>query len=144
MPPSRGAPRRQSYSPAHLSQAAVAKNKGLHYDGDVAAALCLRMEELQAHRRPKFANARTVRNIFEKTQENCATRVAELKDTQAASLAGRRINRGMCKPRSRRQPLSGERRSFYGGRQLEAFKDQAPAPGSTLMLGDVPFQVSFE
>jgi hypothetical protein len=40
--------------------------------------------------------------------------------------------------------LNSTNHSFYDGRQLEAFKDQALAPGSTLMLGDVPFQVSFE
>jgi FHA domain len=40
--------------------------------------------------------------------------------------------------------LNSTNHSFYDGRQLEAFKDQVLAPGSTLMLGDVPFQVSFE
>jgi hypothetical protein len=40
--------------------------------------------------------------------------------------------------------LNSTNHSFYDGRQLEAFKDQALAPGSTLMLGDVAFQVSFE
>jgi predicted RNA-binding Zn-ribbon protein involved in translation (DUF1610 family) len=40
--------------------------------------------------------------------------------------------------------LNSTNHSFYDGRQLEAFKDQELAPGSTLMLGDVVFQVSFE
>jgi predicted RNA-binding Zn-ribbon protein involved in translation (DUF1610 family) len=40
--------------------------------------------------------------------------------------------------------LNSTNHSFYDGRQLEAFKDQALVPGATLMLGDVAFQVSFE
>jgi SpoVK/Ycf46/Vps4 family AAA+-type ATPase len=66
---------------------AMAKSKGVHYDDDVAAALRQRMETLQAHRSANFANARTVRQIFEKTQENCAARVADLKDAPAIRVA---------------------------------------------------------
>jgi len=66
---------------------AMAKSKGVHYDDDVAAALRGRMEVLLAHRSANFANARTVRQIFEKTQENCAARVAELKDAPAVRVA---------------------------------------------------------
>jgi AAA lid domain len=65
----------------------MAKSKGVHYDDDVAAALRQRMETLQAHRSANFANARTVRQIFEKTQENCAARVADLKDAPAIRVA---------------------------------------------------------
>jgi SpoVK/Ycf46/Vps4 family AAA+-type ATPase len=66
---------------------AMAKSKGVHYDDDVAAALRGRMQTLQAHRSANFANARTVRRVFEKTQENCAARVAELKDAPAIRIA---------------------------------------------------------
>jgi SpoVK/Ycf46/Vps4 family AAA+-type ATPase len=66
---------------------AMAKSKGVHYDDEVADALRGRMQMLQAHRSANFANARTVRRIFEKTQENCAARVAELKDAPAIRIA---------------------------------------------------------
>jgi len=66
---------------------AMAKNKGVHYDDDVAAALRQRMETLQAQRSANFANARSVRQIFEKTQENCAARVADLEGDPAIRIA---------------------------------------------------------
>jgi SpoVK/Ycf46/Vps4 family AAA+-type ATPase len=66
---------------------AMAKSKGVHYEDDFAAALRQRMELLQVQRSANFANARTVRQIFEKTQENCAARVADLKDAPEIRIA---------------------------------------------------------
>jgi SpoVK/Ycf46/Vps4 family AAA+-type ATPase len=70
----------------------LAREHGIERDEDFDAALRERLEEMHRQRGPDFANARTVRQLFDKTFEACAVRVHAMSaDAQTRKQALRRL-----------------------------------------------------
>jgi SpoVK/Ycf46/Vps4 family AAA+-type ATPase len=70
----------------------LARDHGIESDADFEAALRERLEDMHRQRGPEFANARAVRQLFEKTFEACAVRVHAMSaDAQSRKQALRRL-----------------------------------------------------
>jgi SpoVK/Ycf46/Vps4 family AAA+-type ATPase len=71
----------EDFTPPQLNEifTAFAQKKGIAYAPDFPDALERRLRDLYERRSPSFANARTVRQVFDKTRENQSSRVMALK-----------------------------------------------------------------
>jgi hypothetical protein len=62
----------------------MAKKRNIEYAPGFVEALGARLEEIYASRSASFANARTVRQLFEKTRENLSGRVMTMQSQGVA------------------------------------------------------------
>jgi len=79
----------EDYAPPEMKNIFLkaAQKRGIEFEPGFDAALELRLHQLYANRSPNFANARTVRQLFDKSRENLSNRVLDVQAEPADDAA---------------------------------------------------------